>query len=731
MSFIEELRRRNVLRVAVAYLASAWLLVQITETLFPIFGLTDTAMRTTVVVLAIGFPLILIAAWLYELTPDGLKLDRNVDRSRVVSPYPGKRLDRVIIVVLTLAIGFFALDRFLLEPIRDVEIRESAIQQGREELLDEMASRNRIAVLAFESRSGDEDEYLSDGIAEELLVVLSTDPRLEVISRRSSFSFKGSELSTPEIAQELGADYVIDGSVVRSGEDLKIRAELVDTRSDLTLWSDSKLQSIAGVPQALNEISAAIVDALRDPLRLDEGAAPRAQLTENADAHSAYLLGKHLIRELTPNSIDRAVREFQKAVDLDPDFALASTELAVALLIDEPEHLTWQELFSVVERHIDRAAEIDPELADVYFAKGRLYENMANHMDRSDDVARMYRKTVEINPNHAEAYRRLTNHLENDRESIDETYRKLIRLDPRSRRIRLEYINVLRRQGRLAEAAAEIEDYAGIDPLGAVVLRGRHSAIGGNWGDPILAYLEATRLGKENVIFGGMEDLAGRLAAIGMPDETLPFVEPGDLLNISWFKDPAEAVALARAELATDPLSIDPALMGIILMHAGHHEEASHYLERLLSFRPDLFDREDYFTTYIGQALVTTHREAGDVERAKKILDLMEAGVRKNRQFLASTSGWYESVDYKAGIVESLSGNRETGVALIAKAVDEGFWLSPPSPFQEPMYDDPAIVEILDRQKIRQAREREKVLDVVCADGFSHPVWVPKEETCE
>lgn len=731
MRFIEELKRRNVLRVAIAYLAGAWLIAQVADTVFPRLGISEATIATIIIVLAIGFPIAVVVSWLYELTPEGLRLDRNVDRSKVVSAYAGKKFDRGIIVVLTLAIGFFAVDRFLLDPARDIQIRDSAIQQGREDLLAEIASRNRIAVLAFQNRNADEDEYFSDGIAEELLDVLSTDGRFEVISRRSSFSFKGSELSIPEIAEKLGADFVIDGSVLRSGDDLQLRAEIVESRSDSTLWSGTYRRSLGEIPDALNEISAAIVDALRDPLQLDAGAAPQAQLTDNADAHSAYLLGKHLIRELTPNSIDHAVEQFQKAVDLDPDFALAHTELAVALLIDEPEHLTWNELFSVVERLINRAAEIDPDLADVYFARGRLYGNMENFMDRSDDTGVMYRKTIELNPNHAEAYRRLVDRLEQDREEIDRTYKKLIRLDPRSRRIRRGYIRSLTRQGRFDEAAAQIEAYAAIDALGGIILRGDHSSIGGNWGDPILAYLEATKLGTENVIFGGMADLGGHLAAIGMPDETLPLSSQMDFLNISWNKDPEEALSLARAMLAKDPYSVDPGIMGVILMHAGYHEEAGSYFERLHGIRPNLFDRVDWMGVYIGEALVATHREAGDEEAAKEILSMMTAGIPKYRDFYANTIGWYESVDYKEGIVEYLSGNREKGLALIAKAADDGFWISPPSPFQEPMYEDPGFVAILDKQEIRQARERKKVLDVVCADGFSHPVWVPKLETCE
>ena len=156
--FFEELKRRNVLRVAIAYLAAGWLLIQVVETLFPVFGLTDASIRLVVIFFIIAFPLILIFSWLYELTPEGLMLERDVDRSRSVPRQTGKQLDRAIIVVLTFALGYFTIDKFVLDPTRDAIREESAAQAARNEALIESYGDRSIAVLPFVNMSSDKEQ---------------------------------------------------------------------------------------------------------------------------------------------------------------------------------------------------------------------------------------------------------------------------------------------------------------------------------------------------------------------------------------------------------------------------------------------------------------------------------------------------------------------------------------------------------------------------------------------
>jgi hypothetical protein len=195
MSFFNELKRRNVFRVAAAYIVSAWLIIQVAETIFPLFGFSDTPARMVVILLAIGFPLFLIFSWVFEFTPEGLMLEKDVKREKGVKPKSGKKLDHIIIVLLAVALGYFAFDKFILDPARDDQIAQSARQEGRSEALVESFGDSSIAVLPFTNMSSDpEQEYFSDGISEELLNLLAKIPDLRVISRSSAFSFKGKDL---------------------------------------------------------------------------------------------------------------------------------------------------------------------------------------------------------------------------------------------------------------------------------------------------------------------------------------------------------------------------------------------------------------------------------------------------------------------------------------------------------------------------------------------------------
>jgi adenylate cyclase len=240
MSLLSELKRRNVFRAAAAYVAVAWLVMQVAEVTFPAFGLSDRALRLLIIALAIGFVPATVLAWVFELTPEGFKRERDLDRTGPLAARTNRLLDRAIVVLLALGLTYFAVDKFFLSPAREQARVEQALEQGRSEALEERLGDTSIVVLPFTNLSSDpEQAFFADGMAEELLNLLARIPELRVISRTSAFAFKGKDVGIAEIAEKLRVTHVLEGSVRRSGDRLRITAQLIDAETDSHLWSET------------------------------------------------------------------------------------------------------------------------------------------------------------------------------------------------------------------------------------------------------------------------------------------------------------------------------------------------------------------------------------------------------------------------------------------------------------------------------------------------------------
>jgi len=369
LSFFHELKRRNVLRVGAAYTLAAWLFIQVAETIFPLFGFDDTPARIVVIVLAIGFLPVLIFAWAFELTPEGLKKESEVDRSSSITPYTGKKLDRMIIVALALALGYFAFDKFVMSESREASIAESARQEGRAEALVD-AVEPSIAVLPFTNMSNDANqEYFSDGISEEVLNLLVQVEGLEVASRTSSFTYKGENLNLPEIAAKLKVNYILEGSVRKDGERLRITAQLIDAGSDRHLWSDSFDRNMNDIFRIQEDIANAIVTALTTRLGIGLKEIDIGPVTNNISAYDLFLEGRELF--IARENLPKSWQLLERATDMDPQFARAWETLAavhgVAASWDRGDGIDHSTL-ALTAAH--RALEIDPDLSMPYAVIG-------------------------------------------------------------------------------------------------------------------------------------------------------------------------------------------------------------------------------------------------------------------------------------------------------------------------------------------------------------------------
>jgi TolB-like protein/Tfp pilus assembly protein PilF len=393
MSFFAELKRRNVLRVGAAYVVVAWLLIQVAETIFPLFGFDDTPARIVVIVLAIGLVPTLIFAWAFELTPEGLKKESEVDRSQSITPQTGKKLDRMIMVVLALALGYFAFDKFVLSESREATLVEEARQQGRTEALVESYGNQSIAVLAFDDMSPDQDqEYLSDGIAEELLNLLAKIPELRVISRSSAFSYKGQNLEIPEIAQRLNVAHILEGSVRKAGNRVRITTQLIEARSDTHLWSETYDRTLDDVFAIQDEIAATVVEQLKVKLL---GEAPHVEETD-PEAYTLYLQARHLGRRGTAEGWDESNALYEQALAIDPGYAVAWDGLAVNYTnMADNGLLPFDEGYGKAREATEKALAIDPDYALAHVGLGWIAMSYDNDPAQA---ARHFKYALQLDP---------------------------------------------------------------------------------------------------------------------------------------------------------------------------------------------------------------------------------------------------------------------------------------------------------------------------------------------
>ncbi len=319
--FIAELRRRNVLRVGTAYLVVGWLILQFVDVVFPILGLDEALGRPILAFLLAGLPIALIMSWVFEFTPEGIKKEKDVDRSQSGAVRSGHMLDRIIIVILVFTVGLLLVDKFVLQSESDTEQQLVAARDY-----------NSIAVLPFVNLSGnDEDEYFSDGLTETLLHMLAQVPDLNVAARTSVFSFKKKDIDIRKIAESLGVETVLEGSVQRSGNTVRITAQLIEAENGFHLWSKTFDRDFDDIFSVQDEIATSVADALQMTLQGDvmaDAGHGMSLTTQNSRAYEKYLQGLEQKNIASYGSLPRAEGFFKEALALDPDFVEAKVELA-------------------------------------------------------------------------------------------------------------------------------------------------------------------------------------------------------------------------------------------------------------------------------------------------------------------------------------------------------------------------------------------------------------------
>jgi TolB-like protein/cytochrome c-type biogenesis protein CcmH/NrfG len=412
--FFEELKRRNVFRVGIAYLIASWLILQVIDVVVPILELPNWISRAILLFLAVGFIVSLILAWAYEVTPDGVKREEEVDRSESITPQTGRKLDFIIIGVLGIAPAIFALDKFVwsTDPVTDVIAS---------------AEERTIAVLPFVNMSDDsEQEYFSDGLTEELLNLLARVPQLRVTSRSSAFYYKGKDLRIADVGRELGVAHILEGSVRRSGDTIRITAQLIEVESDAHVWSDTWDRTFADIFEIQDEIAQAVVSELR--IRLS-GDAPRAADTD-PNAYGLYLRSRHMAMERSVPNFLGSLEFLEEALDIDPEFAAAWIQLG-NLYVDGRAigMFTLEEATTRSREAANRALALDPTSGDAHLLLAFIASNL--EVDRVTSMKELNR-ALELAPNDVEAIQRAAFQLSQQGRVIEAAkfYERLKVLDP-------------------------------------------------------------------------------------------------------------------------------------------------------------------------------------------------------------------------------------------------------------------------------------------------------------
>jgi len=456
-SFISELQRRNVHRAAIFYGGAAWLLVQIATQVFPFFHIAEGVVRAIVVMAIVLFPFALLFSWFYEWTPEGIKRETRVERTASITVETGKTLDRWIIVVLGLAVVVLLADKFLLPRVM-TDPEEAS-----------------IAVLPMANSTGDaSNEYISDGVSEDLIATLSRLSDIKVIGRTSSFKFRKTEDDSKTIGEKLGVSYLLEGSVQKSGQRVRVEVSLIKAADGSSIWAETFDRDFSDIFAVQSEISGSVARQLKVSL-LGHNAqtialpSPNAPSNENPAAYAALLQGNYYALRNNPPDMRKAIGFFQEATRLDPDYAMAHAQLARAISFrfgaygDFKDAAEAEQLKQSARSEAAWAIALNPKLAESHVALGQVSQYADADLIQA---AQEYARAAKLDPNNLKVLNPLAsvqNELGQYTEALADA-RHMIELDPLSTAAYLIQGVALKMLGRYDEAVASYQKSLELQP---------------------------------------------------------------------------------------------------------------------------------------------------------------------------------------------------------------------------------------------------------------------------
>jgi TolB-like protein/Tfp pilus assembly protein PilF len=524
--FFEEVQRRKVYRVAAAYIVAAGFLIQIASAAFPAWELPNWSLRLLIALLLIGFPIALLLAWAYDITAKGIQITPKTQDAH-------RRRNLILLiavgVIVSAAAGFFLLPRAISQKID-----------------------KSIAILPFQNLSSDPDNaYFADGVQDEILTRLAKVGELKVIARSSTQHYESSGEDPREIGKQLGVAHVLEGSVQKAADNVRVRVQLIDAATATHLWAESYDRKLTDIFAVESEIATKVAGQLRARLTSPEQSALSARPTENGEAYQRYLLGRYFWNKRTATDFEKAIEYFNQAIEKDPNYALAYAGLADAyVLLSGYGEGRPNDTFPPAKAAAMKALELDPTLGEAHAALGM---SLFAYDLKFAEASREFQRAIELNPNYATAHQwyaecGLVPFRKFD-EAVAEVKRAL-ELDPLSVIINADVGSVLGHAGRYDEAIAQLRKTVEMDP---------------NF------YYARWQLGEALEIKGFNEEAATHYKkAIELNDDPLPLALLGHLYARTGRRHEAQGILRQLRELSKQRYVLR---FNLALVHIGLDEK--------------------------------------------------------------------------------------------------------------------------------------------------------------
>jgi TolB-like protein/Tfp pilus assembly protein PilF len=661
LSLFEELKRRNVFRVGVAYLVASWVLMQILDVITPILELPESAPRLVLVILAIGLIPVLVFAWAFELTPEGLKKEADVDRSSSIVNETARKLNYVITGFLVVAVVLLLVERQL-RPVVEVEPESVAATEEAQA----PATEKSIAVLPFVNMSSDEEQdYFSDGITEEILNSLAGVKELKVAGRTSSFAFKGQNDDLRRIGDSLGVEHILEGSVRKAGAKVRITAQLIQVEDGFHLWSETYDRELTDVFAIQDEIANEILKQLKAEL-LDTSASVAIASRTTPEVYELYLEAKQRIYTREREEIRAAADELDSAIQLDPNYApvLAQRAIATMLLSDQQYgEIPHDETRRRAKRYIDEALRLDPNHAEGWAALG-LY-----HDQESEPAIDALVKALEINPNLIDASNWLQIALRQSgqmRSALD-ILLQIAERDPLYRPAFSNAMQLFNAFGRTEEAEALVNRIAAFDSTNPDLhlARATNLMYSGRVGEGLLEIEKRVELGPMSGV--GEMFLSIGLLRSGQAERALTegssYWRPSALYDLGRID---EAIELAYEHARSG----SPYSLIYMLPRQGRSQELIDFLEErwptLRAFASEFPGGDGGYDLMMDIALA--YRNTGNEIRQQQALEL----VRERLDLLESEGVDFVGFDFNSAIYFAATGEIDRSIDYLKNAVDRG-----------------------------------------------------------